>query len=224
MLASFRENLRRELELRDGDMQGFSTTAGLGKTFVRDIVKRGRDPQLSYVYRLAAAHGLSLDQMLGLRSQARHNADAVKVVGVVGAGLWHEVSASDFKIVDSALPADPRFPPSSQFDLVVRGSSINRFARDGEHLRCVDLVKSGVDFADSDLVIFEKLRDGGHLAETTAKRIRRRGPMIELWPDSDDPRWQQPERLDTRRAREGEEGRVVALVLYSYNPAGHAHA
>jgi hypothetical protein len=115
----------------------------------------------------------------------------------------------------SPFPPDPDYPVDAQFDLVVRGTSINRAARDGERLRCVDLRKVQVDLYDGALVIFERMQ--GHLIETTAKRYRRRGPVIELWPDSDDPKWHEPLRIDTRTQTE-ERGRIIALVLYSYNP------
>ncbi len=72
---------------------------------------------------------------------------------------------------------------------------------------------------DGDMVIFERAREGGQLIETTAKRVRRRGPMLELWPESDDPRWQDPLRIDIRHVQDGENGRVIARVLYAYKPA-----
>lgn len=219
MLESFRLNLASELEARSLDMQGASTEAQLGKTFVRDVIKRDRDPQLSFVAKLARTHNLSLDRMLGLQvPSAAPNAKPIDVRGEVGAGVWHDLSAADFEAEPSPFPPDPHYPAAAQYDLIVRGTSINRFARDGERLRIVDVASAGIDVQDDDLVIFQKSRDGGQLIETTAKRVRRRGPMIELWPDSEDARWQQPERIDTRHAT-AEEGAIIGLVLYSYNPA-----
>ncbi len=221
MLDVFRENLSRVLATKSADMQSFSTDAGLGKTYVRDVIERGRDPQLSYMFRLARSHKLSLDQLLGLRPpQASAEESTVKVIGHVGAGMWHDLTAVDFKVVESPIPADPSFPAAAQFDLTVQGDSINRFARDGELLRCVHLDRAHLEARDGDMVIFERKRSQGQLIETTAKRFRRRaGGLIELWPDSDDERWQQPERFDPHNVKEGEEGRVIARVLYSYRPS-----
>lgn len=220
MLDAFRNNLADELKARNLDLQTASTEAKLGKTFARDVIKRGRNPQLSFIAKLARAHGLSMDRLLDLPQNAKSDAaqKAVLVRGEVGAGLWHEQEANDFEAEPSPFPPDPLYPAESQYDLIVRGNSINRFARDGERLRVVDLARASIDYSNDDLVIVQKKRDGGHLIETTAKRIRVRGPIIELWPDSDDPRWQQPERIDTRQQKDGE-GRIIALVLYSYNPA-----
>lgn len=218
VLSSFRHNLAKELEARDLDMKRASTEAALGETFVRDIIRRERDPQLSYIERLARAHGFSLDRLLNLPGgEKMHEQTTVNVIGEVRAGHWRDPEESDYAMTESALPADPRYPAEAQFDLAVRGTSIDRFAREGELLRCVDVARAGIDVFDDDVVIFEKKR--GQLVETTAKRIRRRGPTIELWPDSDDPRWQEPLRIDTRKPQDHEQGRIVARVLYSYHPA-----
>lgn len=224
-LAIFRQNLREELEAKRATMRSASIEAELGETFIRDVLERGRNPQLSYVAKLAKVHGLSIDRLLNLPamdSAAKSaQARAVQVIGEVSAGTWHDVGGVSFPREDSPFPPDTRYPVDAQFDLIVRGSSINRFARDGERLRCVDITKAGIEPFDDDIVIFEQTRDHGSLVETTAKRYRRRGPIVELWPDSDDPRWQEPQRIDTRNAQ-GREGRIVALVLYSYNPARSA--
>lgn len=223
MLKIFRRNLEREITERKVDMKNASTKAGLGATFVRDVLERERDPQLSYIARLARTHGLSLDRLLELRPGGIGAIpQPIKVIGEVGAGIFRAVDDTgqiDFERDDSPFPPDPNFPVDAQFDLIVRGSSINRFARDGERVRCVDVTKAGIEPLDDDLVIFEQRREGGALIETTAKRIRRRGRMVELWPDSDDPRWQEPLRVDTSVNDDGRTWRIVALVLYAYNPA-----
>ena len=223
VLSTLRDNLAREIEQRGGNMKAASVQAGVGETFARDVIVRKQDPKISNLVMLARKLGISIDRLVGLSSAAdpADTAAEIKIVGEVGAGVWREVDDSgqiDFEKESSPFPPDPHYPISAQFDLVVRGTSINRFARDGERLRCVDVVKAGIDVLDNDLVIFRKV--SGSLIETTAKRIRKRGPIIELWPDSDDARWQTPLKLDTREADpDHAEGQVVALVLYSYNPA-----
>lgn len=223
MLDVFKSNLSRELVTRKLDMKAASEQAGLGSTYVRDVLVRNRDPSLSYAAKLARAHGLSIDNLLGIAPARRSGTDepAIRVRGSVGAGAWHQVELppEDSELDESPFPPDAHYPTRAQYDLIVQGNSINRFARDGERLRVVDIDAAGIDVFDDDLVIVLKSRDGGQLVETTAKRIRKRGPITELWPESDDPRWQEPERLDSRRTKDGEEGRIVALVLYSYNTA-----
>lgn len=220
-LAVLRDNLER---LAGGNMKKFSLDAGLGETFVRDVVRRGQAPTVENLAALAERHRLSVDRLLGLNpAQTDEAAPTIKVIGEVGAGKWHELDEAgqlDFEREDSPFPPDPRYPLGAQFDLVVRGSSINRFARDGMRLRCVDLIKTGLEVFDDDLVVVRKAKHGGSLYETTAKRIRRRGTMIELWPDSDDPKWQTPERIEKRdNLQGGDETSIIALVIWAYNPA-----
>src|SRR5262249_27137415 len=137
----------------------------------------------------------------------------------VQAGTWKDPDEADFPPAKSTLPPDPRYPASAQYDLVVRGNSMNRFAPDGHIIRCVDLSKVDETIQEGDVVIFARQREHGQLVETTAKRFRRRGSVIELMPDSTDERWQEPVRLDARKTGEGAEGRIVALVLYTYTVA-----
>jgi len=195
-----------------------SKGAGLGDSFVRDTLER-REPKLARIAVLAETHGFSLDEMLGLKPVA--SPAEIRVLGEVNAGIWREVSHPERfeQSEQSPFPPDPNYPASAQFDLIVRGNSINRFARDGERLRCVRLIDAGMEADSDDLVIVERRRNDGQLIETTAKRMRRRGHVLELWPDSDDPAWQEPIRIDLRKQRDGEEATVIALVLYAYNPA-----
>lgn len=141
----------------------------------------------------------------------------IPTLGDVAAGVWREVTAADAAKYGSRStnPADPRYPATAQYDLVVRGSSIDRVARDGDRLRCVDLRETGLDVSDGDLVVVERRREGGHLVETTAKRVRQRGAKRELWPDSDDPQWQEP--ISYGEAQ-GDAVEIIALVLYAYRP------
>jgi SOS-response transcriptional repressor LexA len=153
---------------------------------------------------------------------AKRGIPAIRIVGKVAAGVWHEVRYTDRPpqvAAVSALPPDPRFPISAQYDLIVEGSSLNRFAKDGQYLRCVDILKSGAEINDGDLVIVVRTKDS-FLYETTAKRLRIRRGRYELWPDSDDPAWQEPIVIKALGddMTDGEI-RITALVLYAYTPA-----
>lgn len=220
-LALLREKLTR---LAGDNMKRYGLAAGLGTTFVRDVVAKQQDPGISKLVTLARHYNLSIDELVGLDHGGggrTETAEPIKVIGEVGAGKWHELDGFaqlDFERETSPLPADPRYPAAAQFDLTVRGSSINKFARDSMKLRCVDLARAGVEPYDNDLVIVRRTRAGG-LVETTAKILRRKGAVIELWPDSDDPKWQEPQRIDVRKPPEDESGGIVGLVLYAYNPA-----
>jgi len=117
---------------------------------------------------------------------------SVPVIGEVAAGIWLEVDVFDEPRLEP-IPTvlDARYPPESQFALIVRGPSINRTAKDGAILLCVSM-DSGISINDGDLVIVERTRAQGAMVETTAKFVKRRNGGYELWPHSTDPRYQEP--------------------------------
>lgn len=175
--------------------------AGVSRVTINRIEKRG---QLSAKQARLFAPILGLDEntlILGQQSQdvLETNPAAVAVVPVIGevaAGIWLEVDVVDEPRHDP-VPSilDGRYPPESQFALIVRGPSINKTARDGSTLLCVSL-DSGIAVNDGDLVIVERTRAQGAMVETTAKFVRRRNGGYELWPHSTDSRYQEPLFID----------------------------
>lgn len=65
MTKALKINLNRIVEARRLSMKKLSIEAGLGETFVRDILKRGTDPSLGKITRLAETLGISLSELLG---------------------------------------------------------------------------------------------------------------------------------------------------------------
>jgi SOS-response transcriptional repressor LexA len=139
--------------------------------------------------------------------------------GEVAAGQWLdldvELDPRDFE--QYPITADPKYPHEAQYGLIVRGTSINRLADSGDVLHCLDLGISSVEPDENDLVIVERRRAQAGQKEVTAKRIQRRNRAILLVPDSTDSKWK-PIELDPKKAQDGEEVGVVALVLAVYKP------
>lgn len=222
MLDNWREKLAKLIP--EGKMKEVSIKSGLGQTAVRDIITgRSKDPSFTTIAKIMDQVGTSLDELAG--NDAPRRASPISIVGEVAAGTWREVQESGmdtdwgFHPIESPFPPDPRYPISSQFDVIVKGTSINRFARENDNLRCVEIVGAGVDVREDDLVIVRRTRFDGHMVETTAKRVKQRNGAYELWPDSDDPRWQEPFVLDPKNVPDGESAQIIALVLYAYQPA-----
>lgn len=145
----------------------------------------------------------------------------IPVLGVAAAGVWMEDEVRRMTNGSGRthpFPADPRFPVEAQFDLVVEGTSINRFAQPGDHIRCVDVEAAGIDVEDGDLVIVERTR-GNSLKETSARRVRRSGEHYEFWPDSSDPLWQTPVIVKDGHSQENENVRVIGLVIWKFRDA-----
>lgn len=137
----------------------------------------------------------------------------VRVTGYVEAGRYFDIED------DPTIPGEIYAPTLGGFDVadqrayMVAGNSINRVAKPGDILVCIDHIAIGADVRPGDLVIVERSRFGGQMIERTAKRLRRgsKGEW-ELWPDSDDPSYQSPTILT--EAAEHEEIRIAAKVLW----------
>lgn len=134
--------------------------------------------------------------------------------GDVAAGLWMEAGLFEAETIgESTLTGgDRRFPLGLQYLLRIKGESMNRIARDGDLVLCLDFAGAGNEIRSGDMVIVERSRDGGHTIERTAKRAMHRAGGIELHPESDDPRFQEPIIFD-EYSEEASEVRILAKVL-----------
>lgn len=136
----------------------------------------------------------------------------VPVVGKVSASGWQTVEEFHDYPEGLTVPASPQFPLEWQIAYEVQGESLNRIARPGDRLVCLDIKKSGGSFKDGDLVIVERSRFAGQMLQRSAKRVRSTLRGIELWPESDDPAHQEP--IEYRSSGEGDEVEVSARVLW----------
>ncbi|MBB3808783.1 transcriptional regulator with XRE-family HTH domain [Pseudochelatococcus contaminans] len=144
--------------------------------------------------------------------------DYVKVIGEVAAGTWREVSYTEFEAYDIPLPVDSRWRKEDVFALVVRGNSINRQARDGSFVLCLQVYAAPRDLDDGDWVVVERLR--GDMIETTVKRaVRLSDGRFALRPDSDDPKFQDDIILDADTCDGDDIVKVSAFVLEFIRPA-----
>lgn len=144
---------------------------------------------------------------------------AIPTRGEVAAGRWLDLDvdldATDFQ--QYPIAPDPGYPAESQYGLIVRGSSMNRIARPGDVLHCVDTAIAGIEAREDDIVIVQRRRQQEGQQEVTAKRLQKRGNTLLLVPDSTDPRWK-PLELDTQNPPDGEDIIVVAVVIGRYEP------
>lgn len=131
------------------------------------------------------------------------------IIGEVAAGVWTEPHI-EFEKIPTHVALDPRWPEEAVFLLRVRGNSINRQARDGDLVMCLDIFAAPRDFRDGDWVIAEREDAAGRI-ETTIKRVRNDfGDGFTLAPDSDDPNFQTPIKIGSHA---GETVRVRAFVI-----------
>ena len=137
----------------------------------------------------------------------------LEIKGQVAAGLWMESGLFETDATKKAtFSGDLRFPVECQYLLEINGESLNRIAQNGDFVLCLDYLGAGIEIRSGDLVVVERSRDGGHTIERTAKRIFRRNDQIELRPESNDPRFQEPV-VFSEHDEESTEVRIIAKVL-----------
>lgn len=131
------------------------------------------------------------------------------IIGDVAGGVWTEPGV-EFEPIPTTVAIDERWAARDVFLLRVRGSSINRQAKDGDLVLCLSKFAAPRDIRSGDWVVVERRAADGRI-ETTVKRVQgdsKRGFF--LVPDSDDPSFQAPILIGKN---DGEMVEVRAFVL-----------
>lgn len=168
-------------------------------------------------YRISAAWLLTGKDAPGasqLTTSAKKSAKLgmIPVKGRVKAGDWQDIDSWGAGLMEDWVPSSSEYPLEWQYAFVVDGESLNKVARHGDRLICLDLGESGGGFDDGDLVIVERSRFSGQMKERTAKRARKTLAGFELWPESDDPAHQ--DAIPYVGNSESDSVVVVARVLW----------
>lgn len=144
------------------------------------------------------------------------NVDQIPVSGRVAANTWLDVEDTiiDYDNVEY-VPSLSGYPVQWQFAYRVDGNCLNKVAKHGSVLVCLNIIASGDDVFEDDLVIVQRARFGGQMIERTAKRVRRTSRGIELWPDSTDPAHQEPIALEDSSSEI--DVQIIGKVLWILN-------
>lgn len=227
-MSTVADRIIKRLEILGKTPRAASIEAGGSPELIRGILRNpGQSPTVDTIRKLSKPLDTSPEWLAFGTGDAGAGAEFgltakadVSILGEVAAGQWLE--ADPFVSRDSAarslLPPLDGEDADRQFDLVVKGTSINRIARDGAMLRCVDYRSRSIGSIPlGSLVIVERKRAQGSLIETSAKRLTRRDGQIILVTDSDDQRWQGVE-LEIKHDDEDTEVRIIGRVLVVYYP------
>lgn len=129
------------------------------------------------------------------------------IKGEVAAGVWSEPDIS-LDPIATTVAVDSRWPDDSVFLLRIKGNSINRQAKDGDLVLCLDIHAAPRDIQAGDWVVAERTGADGRI-ETTVKLVEgNRFTGFQLRPDSDDPRFQTSLKLGKNN------GDTVAVKAY----------
>lgn len=135
---------------------------------------------------------------------------SVPVIGAVQAGHWAEaLEWPQDEIYQVPFYIEDEYRNMRTFALKVCGPSMNKKMPDGAHILCVKLWDWDEEPRNEDYVVVQRRNNHG-LIEATVKLLKIDGAGKKwLWPESDDPEFQTPLRLDG-----GEDLEIWATVLY----------
>lgn len=135
-------------------------------------------------------------------------------LGEIRAGAWLELEdqhETDAAITD--IMPDHRYPGVRQFTLRVVGTSMNKYIEPGGRVVVADWADLGLsEPRENDVLVIRRQRAMTY--ETTLKRARRGSSSWELWPESTDPRYQEPILLSDEDR--DVEVTIVGLVIGRY--------
>ena len=195
--SAMENSLQKRLKIRM-DLMGMNALqtakkAGLGDSFVRDILRgRTRSPNAENLAKLAAALDTTADWFIGTSDApqvAKPKAiSGLEVVGNIQAGNWIDRSLIDDSEEHEIIPVarDPRFPYAKQYALAVLGDSMDKEYPEGSYVTVVDWFDSGLAVKDGLTVHVE--RYNGSLVEMTLKCVETINGVKMLAPRSSNPR------------------------------------
>lgn len=166
-------------------------------------------PRHSTIIRIASATGKSI---AWLESGIDESHIGLFCIGEVAAGAWRE-SAAMLKPYALPVTPHPNYPPDTQRLYKVSGNSVNRTARDGEYIHCIDIHASGESPVPGDLVVVRRMEHDK--AEYTVKRFVKVGKQVILQHESDDPDFQEDIIPDGDDATEIE---ITDIVIAKWSP------
>ena len=220
METSLQKRVRIRMDMLGLNALQTAKKAGLGDSFVRDILRgKTRSPSSENLAKLAAALETTPDWFM-IESEAREKTNGVKpvelvglsVVGKIQAGAWLDRSIVDDDGEYETIPVarDPRFPRARQYGLSVSGDSMDLEYPDGSFVSCVDFHDVSLPLKDGMIVHVE--RYNGSLVEVTLKAVDTVDGERVLAPRSSNPK-HKPIHLD---GDGGTEIVIRGLVTGSY--------
>jgi transcriptional regulator with XRE-family HTH domain len=170
-------------------------------------------PVMATLMRLAKIIPLEIEGVTSSET-AEPSPSGLPIMGEVRAGAWLEIDSDVEPTGHIPASSDQRYRGQRQYALKVVGTSMNLVAKPGIFVVVADWTDNGADLKHDDVVVVR--RERAHTYEVTLKKARKVGDTWELWPESDDPKHQEPIRLKD----ENPEWSVVIVgkVIGKYEP------
>ncbi len=195
------------LERSGISMAAASRELGLPKDAISKVLRQERELTATELTKLTKLLGIAPPRAL---AETMQPALYILVVGDAQVGLWRDVSQSDFTQYFIPATVDPSFDREDVYAILIGGDSINKKARDGDHVIALKYDRAPREMRAGDWVVVE--RTVNSLRERTIK-ILKDGPngRLEAWPYSTDKRYQSPLIIGVH---ENETVEVVAFVIH----------
>lgn len=193
------------------------TQAALGELLgttgatIQRLENEKRGVSIKWLDKIATTLNIPVEDLL--TKPAPNYSDGMPVKGEARAGIWRESENWDEdKYPPLPISPDPRYIALQQYALRVVGTSMNKVFSDGQYVVCVRWADVGRNIRTGDIVVVERRRDG--LTENTLKRARISRGVLELVPESTDPKWQAPITLDV--TGDTDDIAITGLVIGRY--------
>lgn len=165
--------------------------AGLGETYVRDIIRgKTRRPSADNLAKLAAVLDTSTKYLMGDDNVAvaPFPVAGLPVVAIAQPFVWVEHSMLDGDLEMVALARDPRFPNARQYAVRIRGNGMDEVYSDDTYVTCADFKEAAIPLRHGLHVHVERYSDGGDLIEHTVRAVQQRGNRLYLVAKSSNPK------------------------------------
>lgn len=196
--------------------------AGFNVSFIRDIERRGGNPTLSSLKKLAKVLNVELEYLAGTieenASLGRElRVQELPVIGTIEAGQFRDITIFDqddnYPVIN--IVADERFRHAKQYALKVSGDSMNLKYPDGCYVACVDFIDSGLRLKTGMTVHIQRTLANTHLVEITLKEVGTMNGETVLIPRSSNPKHQP---IIMSGSGESTEFQIRGVVIGSYMP------
>ena len=175
-LSDLKNQIRHLIQEKQTSMRRLSMEAGLGATYVRDLMRGDHEPSYENLRKIAAILGVSVPELYGQAPNdstlQRVESDTIHfpIVGYVQAGLWLESvnwPENEWQYRAAMKPDDH----INYYGLIVRGDSMSEAYPPDTILICVPIDEYLYELEEEDHVIVERHENG--IFESTVKEIVR---------------------------------------------------
>ena len=213
-----REILRKFIQANGLKIAAWAKASGVDKNSVYNFLNGHSSSLAAITYaKLARTAQVPAWQLSGDEPDIP-SPTAVMVTGEVQAGVFKEaVEWDQFEHFPVDVPVPTRFQGKAKA-LRVAGQSMNQEFREGSIVIWVDVLDYRRPQDEDHVVVYSYRRDD--TVEATLKQLRFQDGRQWLWPQSDDPRFQQP--LETANPPEDiKEIKIAGIVIGDYRPRHH---